>query len=83
MPDSKAHYVGVASGAENKPKPSNLIRDFTNEEIARTLFTFLFAAQDVSSSTTIWLFESLRNSRAGPSLRDEYRRSWRKATQTF
>ncbi|KAF8457560.1 cytochrome P450 sterol C-22 desaturase [Kalaharituber pfeilii] len=32
---------------------------FTNYEIAQTLFTFLFASQDASSSATTWLFQLL------------------------
>lgn len=40
-------------------KPANLIREFTNAEIADTLFTFLFASQDASSSATTWLFQIL------------------------
>ena len=32
---------------------------FTNIQIAQTLFTFLFASQDASSSATTWLFQTL------------------------
>lgn len=35
------------------------IRVFSNYEIAQTLFTFLFASQDASSSCTTWLFQLL------------------------
>jgi C-22 sterol desaturase len=59
MLESENYRAQVASGVQNVPKPSNLIREFTNEEIAQTLFTFLFASQDASSSATIWLFQVL------------------------
>jgi C-22 sterol desaturase len=59
MMESKDYYTRVAGGEEDVPKPSNPIREFTNEEIAQTLFTFLFASQDASSSATIWLFQIL------------------------
>lgn len=36
-----------------------LVRDFTNKEISETIFTFLFAAQDATSSATTWLFQIL------------------------
>ncbi|ODV89000.1 hypothetical protein CANCADRAFT_58045 [Tortispora caseinolytica NRRL Y-17796] len=35
------------------------IREFTNKEISETLFTFLFASQDATSSATTWLFQIL------------------------
>lgn len=59
MMESKAYYRRIAAGEQDVPKPANLIREFTNEEIAQTLFTFLFASQDASSSATTWLFQIL------------------------
>jgi C-22 sterol desaturase len=59
MMESKAYQIRVAAGESDAPKPSNLIREFTNDEIAQTLFTFLFASQDASSSATTWLFQIL------------------------
>ena len=59
MMESKRYYACMAAGAEDAPKPSNLIREFTNQEISQTLFTFLFASQDASSSATTWLFQVL------------------------
>jgi C-22 sterol desaturase len=56
MVDSKRYHERVAAGEENITKPTNLIREFTDIEIAQTLFTFLFASQDASSSATTWLF---------------------------
>lgn len=35
----------------------NLVREFTNREISETIFTFLFASQDATSSATTWLFQ--------------------------
>lgn len=35
----------------------SLVREFTNKEIAETIFTFLFASQDATSSATTWLFQ--------------------------
>ena len=35
------------------------IRDFTDMEISMTVFTFLFASQDASSSATTWQFQIL------------------------
>lgn len=40
-------------------KPSPLLRDFTDYEIAQTVFTFLFASQDATSSATTWLFQTM------------------------
>lgn len=38
-------------------KPNPLIREFTNFEISQTIFTFLFASQDATSSACTWLFQ--------------------------
>lgn len=35
----------------------SLVREFTNKEISETIFTFLFASQDATSSATTWLFQ--------------------------
>lgn len=42
---------------EGIEKPSPLLRDFTDYEIAQTVFTFLFASQDATSSACTWLFQ--------------------------
>ncbi|RDW92043.1 cytochrome P450-23 [Coleophoma crateriformis] len=42
---------------EGLEKPSPLLRDFTDYEIAQTVFTFLFASQDATSSAATWLFQ--------------------------
>lgn len=38
-------------------KPKTVIRQFTDLEISQTLFTFLFASQDATSSASTWLFQ--------------------------
>lgn len=35
----------------------SLVREFTNKEISETVFTFLFASQDATSSACTWLFQ--------------------------
>lgn len=57
MMESERYRALVEAGETGLEKPSNMIREFTNEEIADTLFTFLFASQDASSSATTWLFQ--------------------------
>lgn len=59
MIESNKYRERIAAGEEGVDKPANLIRDFTNEEIGQTIFTFLFASQDASSSATTWLFQIL------------------------
>ncbi|KAH8896887.1 sterol desaturase [Thozetella sp. PMI_491] len=57
MMESNQYRARIAAGEEGVEKPTNLIRDFSDVEIAQTLFTFLFASQDASSSSTTWLFQ--------------------------
>ncbi|KAN0071516.1 Cytochrome P450 [Elaphomyces granulatus] len=38
-------------------KPTTLLREFSDYEIAQTIFTFLFASQDATSSACTWLFQ--------------------------
>ncbi|KAJ5392028.1 hypothetical protein N7509_007518 [Penicillium cosmopolitanum] len=59
MMESERYRERIAAGETDAEKPTNLIREFTNEEIGETLFTFLFASQDASSSATTWLFQVL------------------------
>ncbi|ENH65371.1 Cytochrome P450 61 [Fusarium oxysporum f. sp. cubense race 1] len=59
MMESKKYYDRIAAGEEGVEKPRNLIREFTDDEIGQTMFTFLFASQDASSSATTWLFQVL------------------------
>ncbi|KAI9645402.1 RNA polymerase C-22 sterol desaturase [Ciborinia camelliae] len=51
----EAEAKGVST--EGMPKPTPLLRDFTDYEIAQTVFTFLFASQDATSSAATWLFQ--------------------------
>ena len=56
--DAEQHPKTDADDAEQHvEKPSILLRDFTDWEIAQTVFTFLFASQDATSSATTWLFQ--------------------------
>lgn len=59
MIDSEAYRQKVASGVkvDDSEKPAQLIRTFTDFEISMTLFTFLFASQDATSSASTWLFQ--------------------------
>lgn len=42
---------------DDNEKPTQVIRDFSDFEIAQTIFTFLFASQDATSSACTWLFQ--------------------------
>ncbi|KAF2205763.1 cytochrome P450 sterol C-22 desaturas-like protein [Delitschia confertaspora ATCC 74209] len=59
MLESEAYRDKVASGVkvDDNEKPTMLIRMFTDFEISMTLFTFLFASQDATSSAATWLFQ--------------------------
>ncbi|KAI3317457.1 cytochrome P450 [Xylariaceae sp. AK1471] len=59
MIDSKKWLEATEKGlsTENLVKPSPIIRVFSDMEIARTLFTFLFASQDATSSAATNLFQ--------------------------
>jgi hypothetical protein len=45
------------TGGLQEEKPDILIRWFSDIEISMTVFTFLFASQDASSSACTWLFQ--------------------------
>ncbi|KAJ9143978.1 Cytochrome P450 61 [Coniochaeta hoffmannii] len=59
MVESRRWREAEANGTvtEGMEKPNPLLRDFTDYEIAQTLFTFLFASQDATSSASTWLFQ--------------------------
>ena len=59
MLNSADYRDKVASGVPVDPseKPNPLLRDFSNYEISQTIFTFLFASQDATSSACTWLFQ--------------------------
>lgn len=44
---------------EGIEKPVQMLREFTDYEISQTIFTFLFASQDATSSATTWLFQTM------------------------
>ena len=53
---SEIYRQKLAKGIE-ADKPAQVLRSFTDFEIAMTLFTFLFASQDATSSACTWLFQ--------------------------
>lgn len=57
--DSAKYREILASGVsmDDVEKPNPLLRDFTDYEISQTVFTFLFASQDATSSAATWLFQ--------------------------
>ena len=59
MQDSEKWNRKVAKGipVNQEDKPNPLVRQFTDYEIAQTVFTFLFASQDATSSASTWLFQ--------------------------
>jgi len=59
--DSATYRERVEKGLsmEGIEKPSPLLRDFTDYEISQTIFTFLFASQDATSSAATWLFQTM------------------------
>lgn len=59
MLDSKKWEEAAVNGQrpEGMEKPTPMLRMFTDEEIGKTVFTFLFASQDATSSAATWLFQ--------------------------
>jgi C-22 sterol desaturase len=59
MVDSKRYRDRMEKGEsmEGVEKPSPFLREFTDREIAQTVFTFLFASQDATSSASTYLFQ--------------------------
>ncbi|EEA21701.1 RNA polymerase C-22 sterol desaturase [Talaromyces marneffei ATCC 18224] len=57
--ESAKYREKVAMGipVDDSEKPASLLRDFTDYEIAQTVFTFLFASQDATSAACTWLFQ--------------------------
>ncbi|KAG7147474.1 Cytochrome 61 like protein [Verticillium longisporum] len=56
--ESKKYRDAEAAGqAEGLTKPMPYLREFSDDEIAKTIFTFLFASQDATSSAATWLFQ--------------------------
>lgn len=48
-------------GSAQVEKPALLLREFSDLEISMTVFTFLFASQDATSSASTWLFQLMAN----------------------
>ena len=59
MQESEKWNQRVAKGlpVNQEDKPNPLVRQFTDYEISQTIFTFLFASQDATSSACTWLFQ--------------------------
>ncbi|KAJ6130021.1 Cytochrome 61 [Penicillium capsulatum] len=57
--DSAKYREKIAKGiqVDSSEKPPQVLRDFTDFEIAQTIFTFLFASQDATSAASTWLFQ--------------------------
>lgn len=58
MVDSERWREAEAKGEHlDMVKPTPLLRMFSDDEVAKTIFTFLFASQDATSSAATWLFQ--------------------------
>lgn len=59
MQDSKRWRDAEEQGlpVDGLEKPTPLLREFTDMEISQTVFTFLFASQDATTSAATWLFQ--------------------------
>lgn len=57
MMDSKAQAAAGNGDLTDSGRRKFSVREFTNKEISETIFTFLFASQDATSSATTWLFQ--------------------------
>lgn len=72
MQESAKYREKLAKGlpTDQAEKPAMVLRDFTDWEIAQTVFTFLFASQDATSSACTWLFQIMADR---PDLLDKIR----------
>ena len=60
--ESERYRQQIANnGSAQVEKPALLLRDFSDLEISMTIFTFLFASQDATSSASTWLFQLMAN----------------------
>ena len=59
MFESEKYRARLEKGeqVDSSEKPAQVLRMFTDWEISQTLFTFLFASQDATSSASTWLFQ--------------------------
>ncbi|KAI7277919.1 sterol C-22 desaturase [Hortaea werneckii] len=58
---SERYRERIAKGEQvpQEEKPAMLLREFSDYEISMTIFTFLFASQDATSSACSWLMQLL------------------------
>lgn len=72
MIESENYRQKLAKGVsvDEAGKPDIVLREFTDFEISQTLFTFLFASQDATSSASTWLFQIMADR---PDLLDKVR----------
>lgn len=56
---SEKYSQRIAAGeiVDSSEKPAQVLRSFSDLEVSMTLFTFLFASQDATSSACTWLFQ--------------------------
>ncbi|KAK4505846.1 hypothetical protein PRZ48_003811 [Zasmidium cellare] len=59
MIDSDRYRARIANGEKvpDEEKPALLLRNFSDLEISMTVFTFLFASQDATSSACSWMLQ--------------------------
>jgi len=59
--ESERYRERIAKGEQvpQEEKPAMLLREFSDYEISMTIFTFLFASQDATSSACSWLMQLL------------------------
>ena len=57
LTSEKMQGIKAVEKGENPEKPAMVIRWFSDLEISMTIFTFLFASQDATSSAATWLFQ--------------------------
>lgn len=70
--DCEKYRQKIAQGiqVDEAEKPPMMLREFTDFEISQTIFTFLFASQDATSSACTWLFQIMADR---PDLLDKVR----------
>lgn len=81
MLDSETYNDRKAKGlADESEKPATHIKMFTDYEISQTLFTFLFASQDATSSACTWLFQLMADN---PEMLDKIREDAMQAKEGY
>lgn len=76
MMESERYNQRIAKGevVSEAEKPKHILRQFTDFEISLTLFTFLFASQDATSSACSWLLQEVIDCGAVDEVRAEGKR---------